>query len=182
MKKNTNITLLIIIILVLTGISIYYFTPSLKKEISLVEKYPYHIGHINPETALLNKKHKLCGGEKPQITMYYSGAGLNAYKYNKKRFRETILSQYKNTYADSGYVNFRFLVNCEGKAGWFEIIEMDLNLELTDLDDNMVNQLLHLTAETEWNFFFDQDGKTPLNYYMYISYRIENGKITEIIP
>lgn len=114
--------------------------------------------------------------------MYYSGAGLNAYKYNKKRFRDTFLSQYKNNYSDSGYVNLRFLVNCEGKAGWFEIIKMDLNLEQTGLDDAMVNQLLQLTAETEWNFFLKEDGITPLNYYMYISYRIEHGKITEIIP
>ena len=56
---------------------------------------------------------------------------------------------------------------------------MDLNLDETDLNDDMVNQILELTANNKWTHSQSQN---PFNYYTYISYRIENGKITEIIP
>ena len=59
---------------------------------------------------------------------------------------------------------------------------MDLNLEKTNLNDDMVNQLLNLTSKQEWRYFRSGEEMQPINYYMYVSYRIENGEITEIIP
>lgn len=144
------------------------------------KKYPNYIGYINPEHSLLNQDKDLC--DEGKIYGTHHGLPKIAYHISKKHFKNSILSAYKNqNYNDSGYLNFRFLVNCEGKAGWFEIIEMNLELEKTNLDDNMVNQLLNLTSNSKhWNIF-NVDG-APKNYYMYVSYRIEHGEITEILP
>ena len=144
------------------------------------EKFPHHIGYINMEKALLNDVYELCGNG--NIYKTHHGAPDDAFEVSKKRFRETILSEYKNeNYADSGYLNFRFLVNCEGNAGWFEIVEMNLDLVETDLNDQMVNQLFKLTSNTKhWKILMLKE--VPRNYYMYISYRIENGEIIEILP
>ena len=144
------------------------------------EKYPHYIGYINQEETLLNDIYTLC--DKDTIYKVHHGAPKDAFQGSKKRFRETILSAYKNKgYSDSGYLNFRFLINCEGKAGWFEIIEMNLDLEETNLNDDMVSQLLKHTANPKhWAIYTYKD--TPRDYYMYISYRIENGEITEILP
>ena len=144
------------------------------------EKYPHYIGYIDQDAAVLNDKYELCGEK--SISYVYNGASYRAYAINKGHFREHILKNYANQdYQESGYVNLRFLVNCEGNPGWFEIIQMDLNLREVKLNEKMVNQLLELTADSgNWNVLYRD--KEPLNYYMYISYRIENGAITEILP
>ena len=123
----------------------------------------------------------MCNADK--IYKTYSGAGGDAFKGSKKRFRDFIKENYQQElYKDSGYLNFRFLVNCEGNAGWFEIIEMNLDLEEQNLDDKMVQELFQLTSKPgNWNTLSYND-KNWFDYYMHISYRIENGKITEILP
>ena len=177
--KIIGITLALIIILFIGLIGFGYYR--YQKAFDTTNKpYKNYIGYINQENALLNSTYKLCN--EGEIYHTYSSAGLKAYAGSKKQFRDKIKSKFNNNnYTDSGYVNFRFLVNCEGQAGWFEIIKMDLNLQETGLNQNMVDDLFRLTSKPEhWNII-KHKGK-PQNYYMYVSYRIEDGKITEIIP
>lgn len=182
LKKTLKISGIIlggIILLLITvgGIEYYNYVGKYPQD---KNKYPHYIGHISPETSVLNDNFMLCDNE--NIYGTHHGKPKVAFHISKKHFRETILSEYDNTkYTDSGYLDFRFLVNCEGQAGRFEINELNLDLEKTDLNDMMVNDLLKLTAnEKHWNIFHMKD--LPRNYYMYILYRIENGKITEILP
>ena len=183
MNKNKILKRTIFILSSLTFVLIsyllydYYIKYSSSPDIE--NKYSHYIGYLDPETTLLNDQ-ELCDNQKIYAT--HHGAPEYAYTINKKHFRETILSEYNSKdFKDSGYLNFRFLVNCQGKAGWFEINEMDLNLEKTNLNDKMVDKLLALTSnEKHWNTLRVKG--EPKNYYMYILYRIENGKITEILP
>lgn len=184
MKKNKIlkktawfIGILLLIVGILFGIAQFKISKAYD-----VENKPYknYIGYIDQENALLNNEYQLCNNGELYHT--YNGAGLKAYAGTKKKFRDKITAKFNsNKYTDSGYLNFRFLVNCEGKAGWFEIIQMNLDLEEYPLNENMVTQLLELTAEpNNWNIISYKN--LARNYYMYVSYRIENGKITEIIP
>jgi len=154
------------------------------KEAYNTENKPYkkYIGYIDQDKALLNDKFKLCDNGFIQRT--YNGAALDAYYINKKHFRDQVVNEFNNkNYSDSGYLNFRFLVNCEGNAGWFEIIEMNLDLEELKLNSTLVKDLFEFTSQSKhWNVLRYTKDNTPYNYYNYISYRIENGKITEIIP
>ena len=184
MKKNhiIKITLYSIGILLLLIVCVFafgYFYIQNKSPINK-EKFPHYIGYIDQEKALINDVYELC--DNGAIYKVHHGAPDDAFEGSKKRFRETLLSEYKNeNYSDSGYLNFRFLVNCEGNAGWFEIIEMNLDLEETDLNKNMVDQLFKLTSDSKhWKIYTNKD--IPRNYYMYISYRIEHGEIIEILP
>jgi len=181
-KKVLKIFLYTIGIIVLIIISILIFGKIYFNSISPInkEKFPNYIGYIDQENALLNDVYSLC--DKGSIYKTHHGAPDDAFEGSKKRFREAILSEYKNKgYTDSGYLNFRFLVNCEGNAGWFEIVEMNLDLEEVNLNDAMVNQLFKLTSDSKhWKIFTYKE--VPRNYYMYISYRIENGEIIEILP
>ncbi|MGB1041892.1 MAG: hypothetical protein ACPGU6_00730 [Tenacibaculum sp.] len=184
MKKKrilkTSLIVLSAIVVLATGIFLYiyfYF-----KEAYNTNNKPFknYVGYIDQSKALLNNTHKLCN--EGAIYNTYSSAGLNAYQGSKKKFRDTLSQTFNtNDYTDSGYVNFRFLVNCEGKAGWFEIIEMDLDLNEKPLNKNMVEALFNFTSKSEnWNVISYDNA--PQNYYMYVSYRIEDGKVTEIIP
>jgi hypothetical protein len=168
---------IILSIAVFLGFGYYYYQKAYDTE---NKSYKNYVGYIDQDKALLNNKYELCN--ESRIYHTYSSAGFKAYSGTKKQFREAVNSEFNtNNYTDSGYLNFRFLVNCEGNPGWFEIIQMNLDLEESSLNQEMVNELFKFTANpNHWNSItYDEIAH---NYYMYISYRIENGKVTEIIP
>jgi len=181
-KKILKIALIVTstIFIVFAGIILYGYLYFKKAYNTENKPYKNYIGYIEQNKALLNDKYELCNGGSLYHT--YSSASLEAYKGSKKQFRDNLNTTFNtNNYTDSGYLNFRFLVNCEGNAGWFEIIEMDLDLKEKPLNPTMVNELFKFTSNSEnWNVISYEN--TPQNYYMYTSYRIENGKVAEIIP
>lgn len=181
-KKAIKITALVIGFLVVAfiGFGIYiYYTHYGKFEVD-ENTYPHYIGYIDQSSALLNKTFQLCGNG--EIHKTHHGAPFAAYKNNKRTFQENVLKTYKNEgYKDSGYINFRFLVNCEGNPGWFEIIEINEDYEEVSHNKEMLDQLLKITSEpSHWAIY--SVSEKPQNYYHYVSYKIENGEITEILP
>ena len=144
------------------------------------DAYPNYVGYINQDTSELNDIYDLCNSE--AIYYVHHGASEDGYTLNKKHFRDVILASYKNeNYKDSGYLNFRFLVTCEGNPGWFETIQVDTDYKSTYFSEALVAQLKTLTAKKEnWNVITIDDN--PVDYYMYVSYKLKNGEITEILP
>lgn len=92
------------------------------------------------------------------------------------------MSHYENRgYTDSGYLNIRFVVNCKGEAGRYVIHENNLDLEPIAFSKDLVDQLFDITTQLKkWKPNVIREEKR--DSYIYISYRIENGKITEILP
>jgi len=158
------------------GYGYYMFNMSLMPENEPFEQASHY---INPETALLNEDFNVCNEN--YIAQYYNTPEL-PYPNGKNGFRNYInLAYVNNNYPDSGYLNIRFIINCEGKAGRFVIHENNLDLEPNAFSEDLKNQLFKLTSEIkDWKpiFLFEE----ARDSYMYVSYRIENGKITEIIP
>ncbi len=154
----------------------YMFKTSL-----IPENEPFqHASHyIDPNTALLNQDFKVCNEN--YILQYYNTPEM-PYPNGKNNFRTYIKSNYVNkNYSDSGYLNIRFIINCEGNVGRFVIHENDLNLEPHPFNEDLKNQLFRLTSEAEgWKPTYLRDENRDA--YMYVSYRIEHGEITEIIP
>mgnify|MGYP001793618642 CR=1 FL=1 len=142
-------------------------------------KYAHNVEYIDPEEAFSDVGFEVCDEER--IAQYYNPKRAS-YSKGKNGLRNFILSNYENKgYTDSGYLNIRFIINCEGKAGRYIIHENNLDLEPTDLDDAMVEQIFKLTQKLEqWNPVFFRD--KPWDAYMYLSYRIEHGEIIEILP
>ena len=182
------LAILILIVLLFIGAHFYFENKFPVDE----DKYPHYIGYIDQEKAQLNDVYTLC--DEGLIMHTHHGAAEEGYKGSKKVFRDNILSTYKNEgYTDSGYLNFRFLVTCEGNPGWFETIQVDTDYRPTKFNEAMVAQLLKLTAQPQhWNTYnykrnpdhthiLDPE-EGPKNYYMYVSYKLKNGEITEILP
>ncbi|SFN52029.1 hypothetical protein SAMN04487989_101973 [Bizionia echini] len=143
------------------------------------ETYTHSVEYINPETALLSEGFDVCNEN--YILQYYNPERAT-YSKGKNGLRQFILSNYKNKgYSDSGYLNIRFIINCKGEAGRYVIHENDLDLQPKTFNTDLVNQLFQLTTELKtWNPNYVHDAYR--DSYMYLSYRIENGEITEIIP
>ena len=142
-------------------------------------KYQHIVGYIEPETALFGRDFEVC--DENRIAQYYNPERAS-YSEGKNGLRKYILSNYKNKgYVDSGYLNIRFVINCRGEAGRYVIHENNLDLEPTEFDNDIVDQIFNLTRQLKkWNPVHHRGRKW--DSYMYISYRIENGEIVEILP
>ena len=81
----------------------------------------------------------------------------------------------------SGYLTFRFVVNCKGEAGWFVTEEVDLAYQRIEFNKDLKMHLYSiLKSEKEWTNLVVR--KKPRDAYAYITFKISNGKISEILP
>ncbi len=145
------------------------------------DKHPFNVGHINLERALFTEDFEIC--EDKYLLGYYHSSAPKIYRGSKLIFRQKIMDRYKNNnYRDTGYLNLRFHINCEGKVGNVEVNELDADMKISDLTDGLVNQLLELSIkEDNWQIETQKHESTH-NHYMYLLYKLENGNITEILP
>ncbi|HBV15665.1 hypothetical protein [Chryseobacterium carnipullorum] len=147
-----------------------------------ISQYPAIVGDIEFDEKLDDPAFKKCTPEKLISLQYYQGSKEFDYKGEKiaileKLEKEKISSESKT----NGYITVRFLVNCEGKTGWFRVQQMDADLKETILDKELGERLLRFTKSL--------DGWIPkeikgfkIGYYQYLTYKIENGKVSEVLP
>lgn len=171
--------IIVIVTLVIVGFSGYSYYQYKYSLIPKNKPFTQSAHYINPDESLLNDNFKVCNEN--WILQYYNTQEL-PYPNGKNGFRNYINTNYVNrNYTDSGYLNIRFIINCEGQPGRFIIHENDLNLEPKVFDEDLKNQLFKLTSEIKyWKPIFLRGENR--DSYMYVSYRIEYGKIIEIIP
>lgn len=166
-----------VLIIIFCFISIMCF--SCKKESLLKGNYQNYVGYLDPSKTYSPVEYQLCGDS---IYGTHHGLPKLAYKPNKGIFDEYIQEHFpENLFKDSGYLNFRFIVNCKGQVGRVAIIESTLDLEKTSHLPALVDTLKRLTIRSE-NWIAPTEKGIDIDYYMYVSYKIENGKIKEILP
>jgi len=145
-------------------------------------KYPATVGDIEFNEKLDDPAFKKCTPEKMISIQYYQGKNGFDYKGEKlaiieKLQKEKISSESKM----NGYITVRFLVNCEGKTELFRVQQMDADLRETEPDKELGEKLLRFTESL--------DGWIPkeikgfkAGYYQYLTYKIEDGKVSEVLP
>ncbi len=81
----------------------------------------------------------------------------------------------------SGYITIRFIVNCNGETGRFRVIQMDKNYHLKSFSKKLVSQLLEVTKSLQgWDVLYE-DGRS-YDYVRYVTFKIHEGKIMDIMP
>ena len=147
-----------------------------------ISKYPATVGDIEFDEKLDDPAFKKCTPEKLISLQYYQGTKEFDYKGEKiaiieKLQRENISSETKM----NGYITVRFLVNCEGKTGLFRVQQMNADLKETAPDKELGEKLLRFTKSLDgWIPKEIKGFKT--GYYQYLTYKIENGKVSEVLP
>jgi hypothetical protein len=143
--------------------------------------YPAHVGDINSDPKLDDPNFKPCDEE--AIKQYYNfGKGLQ-YKGEKPKINEHFKVRLKTSDKknESGFLTIRFIVNCAGKTGRFRTQGMDENYNRKTFDDNLTDQLVTLTKIMDGWVIGEHDGKT-YDYYQYLTFKIEDGRLIEIMP
>jgi len=180
MKALKVLGFVILGIILITGIfaTFYYYQIQGKYQVNS-EKYAHNVGYIDSENTIqLGDNFSLCGSG--ELIGYYHSAAPRIYRGTKSKFRDFILANFENKeYEDSGFLNLRFHINCNGQVGNLEVNELDSDLKKSELTTELVAQIMALISRSEnWEPFAVED----YNYYMYLNFKIEDGDISEIIP
>ncbi|AZA91515.1 hypothetical protein EG343_13150 [Chryseobacterium nakagawai] len=147
-------------------------------------KYPDTVGDIAFDSKLDEAGFKKCGAGKNKhfSFQYYHGPQKFDYKGEKNAIVEKLKKE--NIYSEkkiNGYITVRFLVNCEGKTGLFRLKHMNSELKDIALDEELENRLLKFTTLLNGWMPKEIEG-LKVDYYQYLTYKIEDGKVSEVLP
>lgn len=167
MKKFINIFLILsfVIALVLT-IWVYYLSNN-------------SIGNIKFDQKNDSSSFIVC--KKDVVLDYYKvgtnyEGGVKAIRKEIYRLTETEDLNFKNK---SGYITFRFIVNCNGEIGRFRVKMINKNLQEDKHDILTINKLKEaLKKLKKWNPGKIRDSNVD-SYYL-VRFKIEKGKIIDI--
>jgi hypothetical protein len=115
---------------------------------------------------------------------YYSVGG----KYLKNSYTllnevQTFLQQQNKIFGGSGYITFRFKIDCTGnKMKKTQVLQTNEKYAAYHFDKEFVNELYLFTNTLDkWKITKNKEGKT-FPYNAFISFKIKNGKVITVIP
>ena len=153
-----------------------------EEQVGEKQEYLRWVGDIEENAQIDELDFKACNGD-DQIFQYFNLGQGPVYWEEKSSTLNTFKSKYKPVIkkGQSGFVRIRFVVNCEGKAGRFRLLQSDYNYQETKFDDRIITQLEDITRGIEkWQVLYKDE--IPIDYYFYLIFKITDGEITEILP
>lgn len=129
-------------------------------------------------TSVLNEK---CP---KQFAYFYSVGGK--YPENSTSLLKKVqayLQQKNETYTNSGYITFRFMIDCEGRrVPKTELLQTDEKYGVFHFEKKLVDELfIFLKTLDKWVVAKSTDGKAYA-YKAFLTFKIKNGKVINIIP
>ena len=170
-------------ILICIGILILGGSCQTDREKKDKESYLRQVGDITSDLTVDNPAFKTCNGDEYVFQYFNTGEGFK-YQGEKTALVSQILNTYKpiaNSKEQSGYIRIRFIVNCEGEAGRFRVISSDFDYQEKMFDKAITNQLLAILKDLDGWEIMTKNGN-PLDYYLYLIFKLDNGHIIEILP
>ncbi|WP_340202937.1 hypothetical protein [Ascidiimonas sp. W6] len=134
------------------------------------------VGDI-PKELQTNTSFKICNEKK--ILQYY-GIGTT-YEGGKRAIKHALENQLPKDlrFENSGYLVFRFVVNCKGESGRFQVKMTNKELQPTDFDQEKVQQILqHLRKLKNWEP--GMRNQVAYDSYCQLTVKVEEGIITDI--
>lgn len=65
--------------------------------------------------------------------------------------------------------------------GRFRVLQSDYDYQEKEFNEEIVSQLLSITKQINyWEILYKE--KNPVDYYMYLIFKITDGQLTEILP
>jgi len=147
----------------------------------LINNYTDHVGLIAKPLFGDEEGFEPCFEEK--IFPYYYRRSPAAYKYGKDALRKYVFARYsdKGVVNQSGYITIRFIINCTGEAGRYEMLQTGMDFKKKKFNPLISDQLLEICKSLgEWKpieFYGDR-----YDSFYYLSFKIVNGRLEEILP
>lgn len=146
------------------------------------QEYLRWVGDIEKNEQIDELEFKVCN-EDDKVLQYFNLGEGPTYSGEKSKILNTFKSKYQpiTDKNQNGLIRIRFIVNCEGKAGRFRVLQSDYDYQEKNFYKEIVSQLLNITKEIEnWEVF--KRNEVRVDYYMYLIFKITDGQLTEILP
>lgn len=143
--------------------------------------YPNEVGDIAFDAKIDNPNFKICN---PGISLQYYNFS-KGFQYSGEKYEILKLwNKVNNPNIKSslnGYITIRFLVNCEGKTGLFRIQQMDENYNEILFEEDIQSELLKfIKSLNSWTPLIYKGKK--MDYYQYLTFKMKDGIVQEILP
>lgn len=119
---------------------------------------------------------------KAPVVRYYQVAGKYPRSSNTVLHEaQAFLARQGHAYTGSGYITFRFLIDCEGHRELrTQVLQTDMSYQRFAFAPALVNELYaFLQTLTAW-----QVGKAPMpvRYVAYLNFKLHDGKVVAVSP
>ncbi len=163
-------------------ISNFCYCQTQEKIVDKKQNYLRWVGDIEQNNKLDDPNFKVCNGDDKVLQYFNLEKGL-VFSGEKSTIIKTFQTKYKPIFDtnQNGFIRVRFIVNCEGKAGRFRILQSNINFQETEFNKEIVSQILNITKGFE-NWAVLKNSEIPVDYYLYLTFKITDGHITEILP
>ena len=142
-----------------------------------------NIGYIDPyQTLDDHSDFKLCKSE-AVIREYYSCKKRGELKGGKGAWWRVLRKKLKpeKLKNESGFLTYRFVINCQGATGRFVVIGADLDYNEKEFNKETVEHLYDIVSkETDWQHC--HGNYWELDSYAYITFKLKDGEIIELLP
>ncbi len=143
----------------------------------------HRIAYID-STATIDKKDsfQLCGIHQ-YIYDYYNGRQLIHYKGGKKAIWSTIKNHLdkEKLFKESGYLTFRFVVNCKGEKGRIITEQADLDFQKKTFNKETVHHFYTILQEIN-DWIPTKIREENVDAYFYLTFKLEDGMLVELLP
>lgn len=93
------------------------------------------------------------------------------------------MKQKGQIYSGNGYVTFKFFIDCEGTMSSVKVMQTDDNYKAIHFEKSFVNDLYnYLKTMNKWKTNLKVEDLKNINYIAFISFKIKNGEVINIIP
>ena len=153
-----------------------------EKKVGQEQKYLRWVGDIEQDGQIDDDDFRICNSEN-EVFQYFNLGNGPVYSGEKPVVLESFQANYKvvSDTSQNGLIRIRFVVNCQGKAGRFRVIQSDYNYQKKEFPQEIIDQLLNITKGIEdWAILYKEE--QAVDYYMYLVFKIEAGQIIEILP
>ena len=153
-----------------------------EKKASEKKEYLRWVGDIEQNDQIDDAEFKVCIGD-DKILQYFNLGEGPVYSGEKSKIINIFKSKYQSISdkKQNGLIRIRFIVNCDGQAGRYRVLQSDYDYQEKVFEKEIVSQLLNITKGIEnWEVF--KRNEVPVDYYMYLIFKITDGQLTEILP
>jgi hypothetical protein len=140
------------------------------------------IAYINPKKSLTDDLNfHLCDKEADILDYYNTDPDSHHPHKDSLRMQLAKSIDTNKLKQESGYLTFRFVMNCKGERGRYICEEANLDFEPKRFDKEVRDYLLKQVIKTKgWKP--QPLGEETRDAYVYITFRLKDGKIIELLP
>ena len=117
------------------------------------------------------------------VLYYQIGAKYPESSLSILKNAQAYTSKYNN-FSGNGYITFRFIIDCKGEiTPRIQVLQTDENYKKYYFEKDFVNLLYaFLKTMDKWKIARINNREVPLAYHSFITFKIQDGKVVNILP